>query len=150
MLKGQGSCNLVQNMGDKGPVLRLRCIGPRRARTQILFNSISGQWAMNMGSNFTRMFPPWKCGTKASGVPTWWLNIAGHLEETFHGQNIGESHPLLIFIQYFNYLLINTTTGKSNGKLPLRTRPGCSVPEPHQSPDSALVSAQTGPRAEYL
>ena len=27
-------------MGHKGPVLRPRCIGPRRARTQILFNSI--------------------------------------------------------------------------------------------------------------
>jgi len=32
----------------------------------------------------------------------------------------------------------------------LRTCPGCSVPEPYQSPDWALVSAQTGPRAEYL
>ena len=40
--------------------------------------------------------------------------------------------------------------GESNGKLPLRTCPGCSVPEPYQSPDWALVSAQTGPRAEYL
>jgi len=36
-----------------------------------------------------------------------------------------------------------------NGKLPLRTSPGCSEPEPYQSPDGALVSAQTGPRAEY-
>jgi len=25
--------------------------------------------------------------------------------------------------------------GESNGKLPLRTCPGCSVPEPYQSPD---------------
>ena len=40
--------------------------------------------------------------------------------------------------------------GESNGKLPLRICPGCSVPEPYQSPDWALVSAQTGPRAEYL
>ena len=40
--------------------------------------------------------------------------------------------------------------GENNGKLPLRTCPGCSVPEPYQSPDWALVSAQTGPRAEYL
>ena len=39
MLKEQRSYNLVQNMGHKGPVLRLRCIGPRRARTQILFYS---------------------------------------------------------------------------------------------------------------
>jgi len=40
-------------------------------------------------------------------------------------------------------------TRESNGKLPVRTCPGCSVPEPHQSPDWTLVSAQTGPRAEY-
>jgi len=25
--------------------------------------------------------------------------------------------------------------GESNGKLPLRTCPGCSVPDPYQSPD---------------
>jgi len=29
--------------------------------------------------------------------------------------------------------------GESNGKLPLRTCPGCSVSEPYQSPDCALV-----------
>ena len=33
---------------------------------------------------------------------------------------------------------------------PLRICLGCSVPETYQSPDWALVSAQTGPRAEYL
>jgi len=38
--------------------------------------------------------------------------------------------------------------GESNGKLPLRTFPGCSVPEPYRSPDWALVPAQTSPRAE--
>jgi len=39
--------------------------------------------------------------------------------------------------------------GESNGKLPLRTFQGCSVPEPYQSPDWTLVCAQTDPRAEY-
>ena len=39
LLKEQDSYNLVQNMGHKGPVLRPRCIGPGRARTQILFYS---------------------------------------------------------------------------------------------------------------
>jgi hypothetical protein len=39
--------------------------------------------------------------------------------------------------------------GKSNSKLPLRTCPECSVPEPYRSPDWALVPAKTGPRAEY-
>jgi hypothetical protein len=34
------------------------------------------------------------------------------------------------------------TWGKSNGNLPLRTCPGCSVPEPYRSPDWALVSAK--------
>jgi hypothetical protein len=39
--------------------------------------------------------------------------------------------------------------GESNGKLPLRTCPKCSMPEPYRSPDWALVAAETGPRAEY-
>jgi hypothetical protein len=37
--------------------------------------------------------------------------------------------------------------GESNGKLLLRTCPGCSVPEPYRSPDWALVPAQISPRA---
>jgi hypothetical protein len=36
-----------------------------------------------------------------------------------------------------------------NGKLPLRTCPERSVPEPYRSPDWALVPAKTGPKAEY-
>jgi len=40
LLKEQGSYNLVQNVGRKGPVLSPRCIGPGRARTQMLFYSI--------------------------------------------------------------------------------------------------------------
>jgi hypothetical protein len=39
--------------------------------------------------------------------------------------------------------------GESNAKLPLRTCPECSVPEPYRSPDWALVPAKTGPRDEY-
>jgi len=38
--KEQGSSDLVQNMGHKGPVLRPRCIGPGKAQTQIPFNAI--------------------------------------------------------------------------------------------------------------
>jgi hypothetical protein len=38
--KEEGSSNLVQNVGNIGPVLRPRCIGPGMARTQISFNSI--------------------------------------------------------------------------------------------------------------
>ena len=40
LLKEQGSYNLVQNRGHKGPILRPRCFGPGRARTKILFSSI--------------------------------------------------------------------------------------------------------------
>jgi hypothetical protein len=40
----------------------------------------------NLGavSDFIRIFPPLKIGTKASGVPVWWLIIAEHLEEKLH------------------------------------------------------------------
>jgi len=34
--------------------------------------------------------------------------------------------------------------GESNGKLPPRTCPGCSVPEPYRSHDGALVPARPG------
>jgi len=40
LLREQGSFNLVQNRGHKGPVLWTRSIGPGRARTQIPFYSI--------------------------------------------------------------------------------------------------------------
>ena len=40
MLREQGSSNLAQNTGQKGPVLRPRYNGPGRARTHILFYSI--------------------------------------------------------------------------------------------------------------
>jgi hypothetical protein len=40
LVKEQGSYSPVQSMGHKGPVLRPRCIGPERARTQIPFYSI--------------------------------------------------------------------------------------------------------------
>jgi len=36
------------------------------------------------------------------------------------------------------------TRGESNGKLPPRTYPGCSVPEPYLSHDWALVPAKPG------
>ena len=34
--------------------------------------------------------------------------------------------------------------GENNGKLPPRTCPGCSVPEPYRSHDWALVPAKPG------
>jgi hypothetical protein len=43
----------------------------------------------------------------------------------------------------------NLKVGESNGKLPPRTCPGCSVPEPYQSHDWALVPASPASKAEY-
>jgi hypothetical protein len=40
-----------------------------------------------------------------------------------------------IFFGSIFYHCIYGFTGESNGKLTLRTFPGCSVPEPYQSPD---------------
>jgi len=55
------------------------------------------QRAICTESDFTRTFPTWKSGTKASGVPVCRMIIAGHLEEMFHRPNVGESLPLLLF-----------------------------------------------------
>ena len=52
-----------------------------------------------------------------------------------------------LFCSEFNNAYIYM--GERNGKLPLRTCSGCSVPEPYRSPDWALVPAQIIPRTEY-
>ena len=39
--------------------------------------------------------------------------------------------------------------GESNGKLPPRTCPGCSVPQPYRSHDWSLVPASPASKAEY-
>jgi hypothetical protein len=36
---------------------------------------------MNKESYFTRIFPLWKSGTKASGFPVFWLIVTGYLEK---------------------------------------------------------------------
>jgi hypothetical protein len=46
-------------------------------------------------------------------------------------------HQILVHI----FILVYAYKGESNGNLPLRICPGCSVPEPYQSPDWALVPA---------
>jgi hypothetical protein len=47
-------------------------------------------------------------------------------------------HAAICFKSIFNILYSNILLkGESNGKLPLRTCPGCSVPEPYRSPDWA-------------
>jgi hypothetical protein len=76
------------------------------------------------------------------------------------------SQPAFIAVPFFNFFFSSSVSilwrmymcvciyvyiyiGESNGKLPLRTCPECSVPEPYWLPDWALVSAKTSPRAEY-
>jgi len=46
-------------------------------------------------SDFIRIFPPRKSGSKASGFPVCWLINVGHLQEISHKQNIAESHQIL-------------------------------------------------------
>jgi len=60
-------------------------------------------------------------------------------------------HPLHFIIPWSLYylLLYIPKEGESNGKLPPRTCPGCSVPEPRRSHDWALVSANLASEAEY-
>ena len=64
---------------------------------------------MSTDSDFTRLFPPWKSSTKASGIPACWLIIAENLEETFHRQNVAESNSLLHFRQCVNNVLQGRT-----------------------------------------
>ena len=49
----------------------------------------------------------------------------------------------------FNFRLPVVYVGENNGKLPPRTCPGCSVPEPYLSHDWALVPANPASKAEY-
>jgi hypothetical protein len=48
-------------------------------------------------SDFTRTFPPWKSGAKASAVPVCWLITAGYLEGKLDRQDITENDPVLRF-----------------------------------------------------
>ena len=66
-----------------------------------------------------------------------------YLTHKFRGRNkriITVTPYLYVLLCYslHQYLIYNITVC-----------PGCSVPEPYQSPDWALASALTGPRAEY-
>ena len=47
---------------------------------------------------------------------------------------------LILLVTFF--IIIDMVVGESNGKLPLRTCPGCSLPEPYRSLDWAVVPAK--------
>jgi len=52
------------------------------------------------------------------------INIVNHNQHTLYEQ-----------LKILTDFMIVIPKGESNGKLPLRTCSGCSVPEPYQSPD---------------
>jgi len=54
-----------------------------------------------------------------------------------------------VTIREILYFTICWVLGESNGKLPPRTCPGCSVPEPYRSHEWALVPASPVSKAEY-
>ena len=56
---------------------------------------------------------------------------------------------LSVKLQYCIFFFLKCVTGESNGKLPPRTCPGCSVPEPYRSHDWALVPASPASKDEY-
>jgi hypothetical protein len=57
--------------------------------------------------------------------------------------NVNPSNPVVLCVTIperskafpLNITSVGVDRGESNGKLPLRICPGCSVPEPYQSPD---------------
>jgi hypothetical protein len=65
-------------------------------------------------------------------------------------QRLNKKHAT--YLSYIEFNIISQIflhIGERNGKLPLRTCPGCIVPEPYRSPDWALVPAQISPIAEH-
>jgi len=57
---------------------------------------------------------------------------------------------ILVFIKLTSSLSVPCMfSGESSGKLPPRTCPGCSMPEPYRSHDWALVPANPASKAEY-
>ena len=80
------------------------------------------------------------CGSRNLG------KITGHLfRPKFHLSLLGS----LVSLRTWRRKWERLKAGESNGKLPPRTCPGYSVPEPHRSHDWALVPADPASKAEY-
>jgi len=72
--------------------------------------------------------------------------ITGHLSHPqFHLSLLGSLASLRTWRRKWECL----KAGESNGKLPPRTCPGYSVPEPHRPHDWALVPADPASKVEY-
>jgi len=85
LLKEQGSFNLVQNRGHKGPVLRSRCTGPGRAQTQILFYSTTSLHGVTSKQQQCRTSCPLKMKAISSFealLPYYPVRGASHLTST--------------------------------------------------------------------
>ena len=82
------------------------------------------------------------------GHPVWPIeqtkqNIFFSMEQNHYSENS------ILRSLTLHFPLIYAIRGESNGKLPPRTCPGCSVPEPYRSHDWALVPASPASKAEY-
>ena len=83
------------------------------------------------------------CGSWNSG------KITGHPSRSQFHLSLLESLASLWTYRHLAAKVGTSKGGESNGKLPPRTCPGCSVPEPYWSHDWALVPASPASKAEY-
>ena len=65
-----------------------------------------------------------------------------NLQDKFSELRESRIWRLALFPTHLHLYVCNRFSGESNGNLPLRTCPGCSVPEPYRSPDWFLVPAK--------
>jgi hypothetical protein len=84
--------------------------------------------------------PAYEDGTKYSEMSAYKIQMPGNcpeedIQHTEHGESL--KSRICSFAMYYYY-----HPGESNGNLPLRTCPGCSVPEPYRSPGWVLVPAK--------
>ena len=75
--------------------------------------------------------------------------ITGHFSRTHFQRSLLGSLASLRTYRHLASKVGTSKVGESNGKLPPRTFPGCSAPEPHRPHDWALVPANPGAKAEY-
>jgi len=120
--------NKTQTQGRK--IIKVRVNMEMRKKLWIIWNGIS---LRNFGGELPIYFP---------ADP--WTQNAVSLQDIFT-EECNYVHRIL----KSNFCHTYCNAGESNGRLPPRTCPGCSVPEPYQSHDWALVPASPGSKVEY-